>query len=80
MPDFGWNYPPGVTGMEREIQGGGPPCATCGHDYEDHSMTEDTEFCSGSNDNGREECNCGEYIELDEEEYRLRQYERKHNL
>jgi hypothetical protein len=34
-PNFGWDYPPGVTGREPEIAGY-PDCANCGHDPHAH--------------------------------------------
>ena len=36
---FGWDYPPGVTGMEPQIVGY-PPCRSCGHDMEEHFESE----------------------------------------
>ena len=55
---FGWDYPPGVTGLEPAIAGY-PPCTRCGHDYEEHSedgiplseccgapAIDDMEFCA----------------------------------
>ena len=45
--DFGWDYPPGVTGNEPEIAGYGL-CANCGHDYEEHySHYDEEEFEEG---------------------------------
>ena len=32
MADFGWSYPPGVTGLEPEIAGSDEPCPNCGTD------------------------------------------------
>ena len=35
---FGWDYPPGVTGMEPQIAGY-PPCYNCGHDAGEHRQS-----------------------------------------
>lgn len=66
---FGWDYPPGVTGREPQITGYSPPCE-CGHEYDDHV---DTEITYGDDDYGYdsfgsmvctiEGCKCIEYLE-----------------
>lgn len=70
-PNFGWDYPPGVTGNEPEIAGY-PPCAYCRHDSEEHLDEEDNELTHCRVDG----CNCGvyaEYAEIDPD------YERERN-
>jgi hypothetical protein len=58
MSNFGWNYPPGVTGNEPELVGP-PNCKACWHDYEEHDeagcnfMVTDTQRCI-----------CPEYLEF----------------
>lgn len=56
MTDFGWNYPPGVTGNEPQIVGY-PNCANCSHEAEVHG------------DGGCEEpgCTCVEYEQFPDE-------------
>lgn len=45
---FGWDYPPGVTGMEPEIAGY-PPCKRCGHDADEHWQKVNVPFEDGEN-------------------------------
>lgn len=62
---FGWDYPPGVTGMEPEIAGY-PNCAVCGHEVEEHEdVDKGTIVCHGEETGTNNEvlhCNCGEYV------------------
>lgn len=43
MTDYGWTYPPGVTGYEPEIAGC-PICPICGEDSDDETCP----LCEGT--------------------------------
>ena len=66
---FGWDYPPGVTGNEPQIVGY-PPCVECGHEHEEHEEVQNdenrqVEVCHGLPNNG---CFCAGYEQYAEEE------------
>lgn len=52
MASFGWNYPPGVTGMEPEIAGG----FDCDCIDSDHDACDDKECECEGHDNGCPDC------------------------
>jgi hypothetical protein len=52
--DFGWDYPPGVTGNEPQITGELGPCDECGEELnENDDLAELTKPCGTNPDGGQ---------------------------
>lgn len=77
--NFGWDYPPGVTGLEPQIAGY-PNCANCGHEADDHGYDRyDHSICYYSTNHGVSRCGCLGYnqypLERDPDEQHERRFE-----